>query len=131
QKRYEAIINDGDLRAYFGLVELKRTQGLYDEAIQELRRGLQAIAKEHSEQLDGSLEELLTTAKGDAGYRAIEKKLAEEELATLQARQSQGGYVSPLDQARVYARLNNRNEAIRYLKAALQERSPGLVFLKA
>jgi TolB-like protein len=129
QKRYEALISKGDSSAYYGLVELMRSQGHYDEAIQKLREGLQAM-KEQGEDLDESLEELLTTAKGEAGYRAIEKKRAEEERDTMLARQSEGGYVSPLDYARVYARLNNRDEAIKYLKDALKERSPGLVFLK-
>ena len=39
-------------------------------------------------------------------------------------------YVSPLDFARVYAQLGERDMAFTYIEAAFKDRSPGLVFLK-
>jgi hypothetical protein len=59
----------------------------------------------------------------------LKKALAEIELENLRRRAAEE-YVSPLDFGRVHARLGNRVEALRYLDAALQERSPGVVFLK-
>ena len=40
-----------------------------------------------------------------------------------------GGYASPLDFARAYAQLEDRERAFAFLDAALADRSPGLVFL--
>ena len=39
-------------------------------------------------------------------------------------------YVSPLDFARVYAQIGEKELAFKYLDAAFVDRSPGLVFLK-
>jgi hypothetical protein len=38
--------------------------------------------------------------------------------------------VSPLDFARAYAQLGNKDQAFKYLDDAFGDRSPGLVFLK-
>jgi hypothetical protein len=38
-------------------------------------------------------------------------------------------YVSPLDFARAYAQLGNKEQAFKYLDAAFVDSSPGLVFL--
>jgi hypothetical protein len=49
-------------------------------------------------------------------------------LRTLE-RRAKRAYVSPLDFARAYAQLDDRDRAIDYLREALEARSPGLVFL--
>jgi hypothetical protein len=71
----------------------------------------------------------LSAARGIDGYRKVEKALAEIELENLKSRVAEA-YVSPVDFARVHARLGNKEEAIRYLDAAVKEPSPGVVFLK-
>ena len=38
-------------------------------------------------------------------------------------------YASPLDFARAYAQLGDKEQTFRYLEAAFNDRSPGLVFL--
>jgi hypothetical protein len=50
------------------------------------------------------------------------------ELRTLE-RRARRAYASPLDFARAYAQLDDRDRAIDYLGQALDARSPGLVFL--
>jgi serine/threonine protein kinase len=128
-KLYEEIIRDEpkDARAYLGLAETRRAQNRFDEAIALIRRGSELDAQDGL--LPDPLEEALSTARGIDGYRKVEKALAEIELENLQSRVVDG-YVSPVDFARVHARLGNKEEAIGYLDAAVKEPSPGIVFLK-
>jgi TolB-like protein/predicted Ser/Thr protein kinase len=128
-KLYEEIIHDEpkDARAYFGLSETRRAQNRFDEAIALIRRGSELDAQDGL--LPDSLEEALSAARGIDGYRKVEKALAEIELENLKTRVVDA-YVSPVDFARVHARLGNKEEAIRYLDAAVKEPSPGVVFLK-
>jgi tetratricopeptide (TPR) repeat protein len=111
-----------NLNARFGLAEAKARQGRFDEAI-EARREAHEIAG------DDSLKGLLATAKGEEGYRAIERAWVLVQLETLKAHQTTS-YTSPLDFARVYAQLGDKDQAFKYLDAAFIDRSPGLVFLK-
>ena len=108
--------------AYFGLAEAKARQGRFDEAI-EARRKAHQIAG------DDALKDVLATAKGEEGYRAIERAWVRMQLEALKARQATS-YTSPLDFARVYAQLGDKEQAFKYLDAAFIDRSPGLVFLK-
>src|SRR5262249_37055950 len=82
---------------------------------------------------DGLLPDPLEKALSGSGavdrYRSVERALAEIELENLKSRVVDA-YVSPLDFARVHARLGNKEEAIKYLDAAVKEPSPGIVFLK-
>jgi serine/threonine protein kinase/TolB-like protein len=128
-KLYEEIIHDEpkDARAYFGLAETSRAQNRFDEAIALIRRGSELDAQDGL--LPDPLEETLSAARGIDGYRKVEKALAEIELENLKSRVAEA-YVSPVDFARVHARLGNKEEAIRYLDAAVKEPSPGVVFLK-
>jgi serine/threonine protein kinase len=128
-KLYEEIIRDEpkDARAYLGLAETRRAQNRFDEAIALIRRGSELDAQDGL--LPDPLEEALSTARGIDGYRKVEKALAEIELENLQSRVVDG-YVSPVDFARVHARLGNKEAAIGYLDAAVKEPSPGIVFLK-
>ncbi len=122
---YEKVIgaDRNDSRAYFGLAEVRRAQGRFDEAIEAQRRGYRAEG-------DDSLAKVFATARGIEGYQAIEKAEAKEQLDALQNRRARGAYASPLEIARAYARLRDKKRALDSLDAALAERSPGLVFLK-
>jgi eukaryotic-like serine/threonine-protein kinase len=128
-KLYEEIIHDEpkDARAYFGLAETRRAQNRFDETIALIRRGSEL--DEQDGLLPDPLEEALSAVQGIDGYRKVEKALAEIELENLKSRVA-NAYVSPVDFARVHARLGNKEEAIRYLDAAVKEPSPGVVFLK-
>jgi TolB-like protein len=111
-----------NLNAYFGLAEAKAGLHRWDEAI-EARRQAHAVAG------DDGLKDVLAAAKGEQGYRAIERAWVLLQLDTLKARQATS-YTSPLDFARVYAQLGDREQTFKYLDAAFIDRSPGLVFLK-
>ena len=126
---YEEIIHDEatDARAYFGLAETRRAQKRFDEAIALVRRGSELDTEDGL--LPDSLEDALSRARGAEGYHQIEKILAGIELENLRSRVMES-YVSPLDFARVHARLGNKPEALTYLDAALKEPSPGVVLLK-
>src|SRR5262249_1630654 len=116
-----------DARAHFGLAETKRAQNRFDEAIAQIRRGSELDSQDGL--LPDVLDKALSAARGIEGYRNVEKVLAKSELESLTSRATDG-YVSPVDFARVHARLGNKEEAIRYLEVAVKEPSPGVVFLK-
>jgi tetratricopeptide (TPR) repeat protein len=107
---------------FFGLSEARARQGRFDEAI-EARRQAHAVAG------DDSMAPVLTTAKGEQGYRAIERAWVQIQLVLLKERVATG-YVSPLDFARVYAQLGEADLAFKHLDEAFEHRAPGLVFLK-
>ena len=124
---YDGIVNDqpDDARAYFGLPEVRGAQGRFDDAITSLRQAYQVLHEDKP-----ALLQQLLMARGEAGYRAIQKLEARTELDSLSARAAANHYVSPLDYARAYARLGGRNEVFEYLESAFADRDPGLVFLK-
>jgi tetratricopeptide (TPR) repeat protein len=119
----EAIRRDPtNPNAYFGLAEVRYRQKRFDEAI-ELRRQVHMAAR------DEELLPVLMAAKGEQGYRQIERAWLQLQLAALKARESTK-YVSPLDFARAYAQLGDKEQAFEYIERAFGDRSPGLVFMK-
>jgi tetratricopeptide (TPR) repeat protein len=122
--RFARVITDapGEQRAYLGLADVRRRQGRFDEAIEIWRRA-QAVSG------DDSFVDVLSTARGAAGYRNIEHTLADRQRGALHDRASAGLYVSPLDLARAYASLGEQERAFSYLDASFDERAAGLVFL--
>jgi serine/threonine-protein kinase len=108
--------------AYFGLAEARSRQGRFDDAL-AVRRKAHAVAG------DERLEALFATARGEAGYRQIDQAWVRIQLDALRERE-RASYVSPLDFARAYAQLGQKEQAFKYLDAAFVDRSPGLVFLK-
>ncbi|MDP9324462.1 MAG: tetratricopeptide repeat-containing serine/threonine-protein kinase, partial [Acidobacteriota bacterium] len=111
-----------DPRPYFGLAEVFRRQGRFDEAI-EARR------KAHAAAGDESLRQVLDTARGEAGYRRIEQAGIRLDLAQLTTRSASGAYVSPLDLARAHAQLGETTEAFRLIQLAFADQTPALAFL--
>jgi tetratricopeptide (TPR) repeat protein len=107
---------------YFGLSEALYRRGRFDEA-------LAARHKAHMLAGDDRLEPVLAKAKGEQGYRDVERAWLHLQLDALKEREV-NRYVSPLDFARVYAQLGDKELAFRYLDASFKDRSPGLVFLK-
>jgi tetratricopeptide (TPR) repeat protein len=117
---YDKVIREtpDDERAYFGLADVRRQQGRFDDAIDAWRRAGEA---------DDAI--AADNVRGAAGYARIEAANARRQLQELQARAASGAYVSPLDYGRLYARLGDRETAFKYLAASFEERSTGLVFL--
>jgi TolB-like protein/Tfp pilus assembly protein PilF len=119
----EAIRRDPtNLNSYFGLAEVRYRQRRFDEAI-SLRRQVHTAAG------DDQLKDVLAAARGEQGYRQIERAWVRVQLEDLKARQATK-YVSPLDFARVHAQLGEKEQAFEYMERAFIDRSPGLVFLK-
>lgn len=123
----EVLARDpGSADASFGLAEAWRAQGQFERAIAARRRA-------HAAAAGGApvpFAAVLARARGESGYRDIERAAAAAEVRGLEADRAQGAYVSPLDVARAYAQLGQADQAFRYLDAAFEEHSPGLVFLK-
>jgi serine/threonine-protein kinase len=109
--------------ASYGLVEVRRAQERFDEAI-AIRRQLEAG-------VDATLDRLLATARGADGYRRIEQHVARLGLDALDQQAAAGRYVAPIDRARLHAQLGNTTRALQHLDEALDVRDPGTVFLKA
>ncbi len=122
--QYARIIADQPREpdAYFGLAETRRAQGRFDEAL-DARRKAQAAAD------DDSLRDVLAAARGEAGYRQVERQAARVQLEALTERASAGSYVSPLDFARNHAQLGDTERAFSYFEPAFVDRVPGLIFL--
>jgi len=110
--------------AYFTLADVRRAQGRFDDAI-AARRTAHALRGDSDDELDTALSD----AVGKEGYLQIERTAVRRlELRTLMRRR-RNGYASPLDFARAYAQLDEGDRAFDSLDQAVEERSPGLVFL--
>jgi TolB-like protein len=119
----QTIIRDEPMAAaFFGLAEVLRAQGRFDEAIEARRRG-------HEARGDDFIRGVLETARGAEGYRQIERSAARHELEGLRSL-PKTEYTSPLDFARTHAQLGETEEAFSYFDAAFADREPSLVFLK-
>ena len=106
---------------YFGLAEALFEQKRFDEAIEARKRA-------HTVAGDKEMVARFAAARGEKGYREADRAWVSSQLVLLQAR-STWGYVSPLDFARAYAQLGEKEKAFEYLEKAFTDHSPGLVFL--
>ena len=120
--QYAIKLDPQNANALFGLAEARMRQRRWDEAIEARRRA-------HEVAGDDRLTPLFATAKGEAGYRQIDEAWVRLQLEELKERE-RTRYVSPLDFARVFAQIGEKELAFKYLDAAFVDRSPGLVFLK-
>jgi hypothetical protein len=103
---------------------VRRAQGRFDDAI-AARRTAHALRGDSDDELDAALSD----AVGKEGYLQIERTAVRRlELRTLMRRR-RNAYASPLDFARAYAQLDEGDRAFDSLDQAVEERSPGLVFL--
>jgi tetratricopeptide (TPR) repeat protein len=117
-----AKIESRDPNLYFGLAEALFRRGRFDEAL-ATRRHAHTLAR------DDRLDPLFETAKGQRGYQDIDRAFARLEIDRLKER-AVNRYASPLDFARTYAHLGDKEQAFKYLEASFEDRSAGLVFLK-
>jgi tetratricopeptide (TPR) repeat protein len=105
----------------FGLAEAKFRQKKFDEAIA-------ARVRAHDLSDDVDMVPLFEKARGEAGYRQADRAWTLAELEGFK-RKTLIRYVSPLDFARTYAKLGDRQQALKYLQESLIEHSPALVLL--
>ena len=121
---YGAIIEiaPDDARPLFGLAEVLKRKRDIQAAITALRKGYKLAGEEDAVQA-------LATARTEQDFEAAQVTVARTRLDSLQEL-TRERYVSPLDFARLYALVGDRDKAFRYLNLALEERAPLLVALK-
>jgi TolB-like protein len=124
--RYRDVLRlyPGKVNAQLGLAEAYRMKGDFSKAIAILR----PIAARNG-LIDESLGQL-STDSGKDGYRKIVHAMARADLQVLDIKDAEAEYVSPLDRARDYVQLDDRDAAFRNLEDAFEEKASGLVFLK-
>ncbi len=109
--------------AHFGLADALKRRGDMAAAIESLRK-----AYELDDEPSGTA--ALASARTARDYERAEVAVARARLAELQAA-ARDHYVSPLQIARQQALAGERETALAGLEAALSERLPGLIYLKA
>jgi eukaryotic-like serine/threonine-protein kinase len=107
----------------YGLAEALRRKGDLPGAIGALRKAYELSGEEEGAKA-------LASASTAKDYENAEAAVARGRLEEVQGLAGER-YVSPLDVARLQAQAGEREKAFESLAAALAERSPGLVFLKA
>lgn len=122
--QFRAIARDEPARAspMFRLAEILRRQGDLKGAIDALRKAYELSGEEEGTKA-------LASARTEEDYEDAVRVVARSRLDALHA-MAEERYVSPLDFARLYAMLGERDKAFASLEAALAERSARLVFLK-
>jgi eukaryotic-like serine/threonine-protein kinase len=123
-KQYEAIAasDPSSPVPLFGLAEILRRRGDMARAIDTLRKAY-TLTEE-----DAGIKALVS-ARTEKDYEAAERAAARSRLADL-VELAKERYVSPLDLARLYSKVGDREKALAGLESALAERSLGLVLLK-
>lgn len=111
-----------DARPLFGLADVLKRRGDIRGAIDTRRK-----AYELSGEVDGAV--ALAAARTERDYENAELAVARSRLAKREAL-AEERYVSPLDLARLYAQVGEREKAFASLEGAVAERTGGLVFLK-
>jgi tetratricopeptide (TPR) repeat protein len=121
---YRAVagLEPSNPRPLIGVAEVLRRRGDIKGAIDALRKGYELSGEEHGMQA-------LARARTDKDYEDAEVAVARVRLGDLQALAMER-YVSPLDLARLYSQVGEREKAFGSLDMALAERSAGLVLLK-
>ena len=104
------------------MADVFRRRGDVKGAIEARRKAYELSGEE-----DGA--KALATARTEKDYENAEIEVARSRLTDLESRAKER-YVSPLDLARLQARIGEREKAFTNLDAAFAERSGGLVFLK-
>jgi eukaryotic-like serine/threonine-protein kinase len=117
-----AAAEPNDPRPLFPLADILKGRGRTAEAIETLRKAYGLAGEE-----EGATR--LKGARTEAQYDSAQLAIARVQLSDLED-QAKTRYVSPLDVARLEARLGNREKALSGLTSSLKERSPGLVLLR-
>ncbi|MEP6994285.1 MAG: protein kinase [Acidobacteriota bacterium] len=110
-------------RPLFGLAEVLKRRGEVAGAIENLRKAYELSPGEEA------AAKALAAARTEKDDENIEEGVARFRLGELEALAKER-YVSPLDLARLSARVGEREKAFTSLEAAFAERSAGLVYLR-
>jgi TolB-like protein/DNA-binding winged helix-turn-helix (wHTH) protein len=124
-RQYDAAINELNARAVqqnplvqFDLSDAYRFAGNDQEAARHMELAYAQLGDQHSA-------DALRQAAARGGFPAIAQWLLRQDRERVRAH-----YFSPYDLAIDYARLQRKDETLHALEAAVQERSPNLVFLQ-
>jgi serine/threonine-protein kinase len=107
--------------ALFSLVDAYEQRGMWEEAISTTRRAYLIVGNDEAA-------ELFETVQGKSGYEEAQQIIAQHNLEIL-LELSKTKYISPLEIAAIYSKLNQKDKAFEWLERAYQERSALLVFL--
>jgi TolB-like protein/DNA-binding winged helix-turn-helix (wHTH) protein/Flp pilus assembly protein TadD len=128
RREFGAAINDLQLRAqalpgdsttHFMLSYAYREKGMGPQAEQEFEKALQA---------DGQLDQAKAVHR--AFERGGEKAVEQRGVDDLKA-QSRKRYISPMEYAKAYAFLGDKEETMKYLEGCYRARTPWLIMVKA
>lgn len=127
-REYDAALEEGNfrLKSYpghpgllFNISEAYRGKRMWKESIEYLARSMNVMGyREPAQQLKRAF------ARG--GYEAAVRW----RLDDLEKR-SKSDYVSPVDEAQLYAQLGDREKALTLLEEGLAQRAPGLLFVQS
>ncbi|MBK5299082.1 MAG: protein kinase [Vicinamibacteria bacterium] len=115
-------IRPDDTRALFGLADVYRRLGRFEDALVQRRRA--HVAAGEPEVAEGPF-----SATAVEELDRIDAKSALSQLALFAVRAKAGAYVSPLDIARQHARLGQADAAASLFDEAVADRAPGLTML--
>ncbi|HET7292164.1 MAG TPA: protein kinase [Vicinamibacteria bacterium] len=123
-RRYREVVeaDPSNPQPLFGLADVLRRQGDISGAIAALRSAYELTQEEEGVRA-------LTGARSEADYERAEGVVDRARLASLEALAKER-YVSPMDLARLHARLGEREQAFALLEEAHAERSSGLLYMK-
>ena len=111
------------LDAWWGLVDVRCAQREFDKAIELCR---QLVAGGGYPDLDRAF----VNARGESGYRRIEREIARHRLMEFDIREGGGHYIAPIDRARNWLLAGDTTRALAYLDKAFEAYDPGVVMLK-
>ena len=108
--------------AYLSLAQVYEAKGMHEAAINESEKAYTLWGDEEAAAL-------FRNASGASDYGAAKREIARATLDQMK-QLAQERYVSPIEFARLYAVLDEKDEAFAWLEKAYQERSPQILFLK-
>jgi hypothetical protein len=98
-------------------------KNMYKEAASEMQKAYQLGG-------DQDAADIFSEAKDAESYKDAQEIITRGQLEGMK-QLAQQKYVSSLEFARLYAKLNEKDEAFSWLEKAYKERSPQIVFMKA
>jgi TolB-like protein/cytochrome c-type biogenesis protein CcmH/NrfG/predicted Ser/Thr protein kinase len=124
-RTYTAIAAEApdDARPLFGIADLYRRRA-------DFARAAEARRKAHELEGDADFARAFAGAKTEAEYAKAEMTVARAALRAMEERAAMGGYVPPLDLARMHAQVGNRERALAGLEGVVMDPYAGLMLLR-
>jgi eukaryotic-like serine/threonine-protein kinase len=107
---------------HFALAQIYERKGMLQQAIDE-------TVKAYRIERDDDAADLFAAAKNATEYQKAKNEIARSALESL-SELAKDKYVSPIEFARLYARLDEKDKAFQWLEKAYNERSSQLIFIR-